>query len=98
MLESRQALGNLLPSRIALPARGKGPQGASQGSLNSPDKGLRSWLVYAVQNTPGLNAPPAPPVIRDNSKCWERRQCPQLLLCKEFVVSASAASPEAEGV
>lgn len=63
VLESCQALGNLLSSQIVLPARGEGPQGASQGSLNSPDKGFRSWLVYAVQNTPGLNAPPAPPGI-----------------------------------
>lgn len=98
VLESRQALGNLLPSRIALPARSEGPQGTSQGSLNSPDKGLCSWLVYAVQNTPGLNAPPAPPGIQDNSKCWEQGQYPQLLLREEFVVAASAVRLEAERV
>lgn len=55
-------------------------------------------MVYAVQNTPGLNAPPAPPGIQDNSKCWERGQYPQLLLRKEFVVAASAVRLEAERV
>lgn len=57
VLESHRALGNLLPGWVASPAggegpRGEGPRGASQGSLNSPDKGLCSWLVCTVQNTP----------------------------------------------
>lgn len=52
VLESHQALRKLLPGWVASPAGGEGPRGASQGSLNSPDKGLCSWLVCAVQNTP----------------------------------------------
>lgn len=44
-------LGNLPPSWVSLPAGGKVPQGASRGSLNSPDKGLSSWLVCTLQNT-----------------------------------------------
>ena len=78
-LEPHRALGNLLPGWVALPARGKGSQGASWGSLTSPEEGLCSWLVCTVQNTAqGCALPPRQPAakITASGGCWERGQPP----------------------
>lgn len=96
-LESHRALGVFPLNRVTSPGWGKGPWGASQGSLNSSDKGFADGWYAELKTQRRAKCSPRASLchpaaeITASSQCRQWEQPLQLQLREEFLASLKAA-------